>query len=60
MANPTYITCDSCELLSINGTACHEHGCPNARAQWDGEQWIGVRECFECGCDVAEGEPCCE
>lgn len=22
--------CDQCEMLSINGVACHETGCPNA------------------------------
>jgi hypothetical protein len=31
-------------MLSINGVACHEIGCPDA---WKDE----TRECFECGCD---------
>lgn len=26
--NPRW-TCDQCQALSINGTACHELGCPN-------------------------------
>lgn len=34
--------CDSCEMLSINGVACHEIGCPDS---WKGS----VRECNECG-----------
>lgn len=29
--------CDQCEMVSINGVACHETGCPNSRAKWDGE-----------------------
>lgn len=33
--------CDSCEMLSINGLACHETGCPEA--------WVEPRECRECG-----------
>ncbi len=24
--------CSQCEAAVINGVACHEHGCPNARA----------------------------
>lgn len=35
-------SCDSCELLRINGVICHETGCPDA---WKDE----VRECLECG-----------
>lgn len=23
--------CDQCVMVRINGVACHEHGCPNAR-----------------------------
>lgn len=35
--------CKSCEMISINGVACHETGCPDA--------WMtGTIECFECGC----------
>lgn len=34
--------CDSCQVISINGLACHETGCPDA--------WKGVgRSCKECG-----------
>lgn len=36
--------CDSCVPAMVNGTLCHEHGCPDA---WRDS----VRECFECGCD---------
>ncbi len=35
-------TCESCEILSINGVRCHEHGCPDA---WRDE----TRECLFCG-----------
>lgn len=35
-------SCDSCQLLRINGVVCHEPGCTEA---WQDE----VRECKECG-----------
>ncbi len=58
---PQPIHCDQCEMLSINGVACHESGCPNQGARWDIEQqtWIKQRECFECGCTVDADDPCC-
>jgi hypothetical protein len=61
MAETKAITCNSCEMLSINGCATHEHGCPNTNARWDSlhGEWVRVRECFECGCGVEEGEICC-
>ncbi len=35
-------SCDSCQMLSINGRPCHETGCPAS--------WRDVtKECFECG-----------
>lgn len=34
--------CESCKALVVNGTLCHETGCPNA---WKYE----ARECKECG-----------
>ena len=34
--------CQSCEVLTINGVACHEIGCPDAWRDSD-------RECRECG-----------
>ena len=54
--------CDQCEMLSINGVACHETGCPNSRdPRYDAENetWIKTRECFECGCTVDADDPCC-
>lgn len=51
--------CDQCEMLSINGLPCHESGCPNMRARWDGERWIKQRKCGECGCTVDASDPCC-
>lgn len=50
--------CDQCEMLSINGVPCHETGCPNARKQWDGEQWRAVFNCRECGCQNYVGDAC--
>jgi len=53
------ITCDQCQLLSINGMACHELDCPNSRARWIDGEWVRVRTCFECGCKVRADETCC-
>ena len=54
------VSCDQCNMLSINGVACHEHGCPNSRKTWvaDRQEWVRFVECFECGCDVEVGESC--
>jgi hypothetical protein len=30
------VRCSQCEALVINGVACHERGCPNARKKNDG------------------------
>jgi hypothetical protein len=46
-------------MLNINGHACHETGCPNARKEWDGYEWVKVYECPECGSTVRESETCC-
>jgi len=54
------VSCDQCNMLSINGVPCHEHGCPNSGAQWNPETqgWNKTYECRECGDDVPEGETC--
>lgn len=52
------ISCDQCQMLSINGMACHEHGCPNSSKVWEQGEWVKYRECRECGCDVRDGEQC--
>jgi len=36
--------CDGCSPSTINGTICHEAGCPEAWRDYS-------RECRECGCD---------
>lgn len=53
--------CDQCEMMQINGVPCHETGCPNMGARWDAENgaWVKQRECFECGMEVDEDDPCC-
>lgn len=38
----TLLRCDSCQMISINGIACHETGCKEA---WRDE----TRECAWCG-----------
>lgn len=33
--------CDQCEPMMINGTFCHEIGCPNSKKIWDEEEgWV--------------------
>lgn len=56
------VRCDQCEMLSINGRACHEMGCPNRDARWDAEsgQWVRQYTCFECGCKADNGTVCCD
>lgn len=55
------VYCDQCEMLSINGVACHETGCPNMGSRFDQESqaWIKQRKCFDCGCTVDRDDPCC-
>jgi hypothetical protein len=54
------LRCDQCEMLSINGVACHETGCPNSGKTWmeDRQEWVRFVECFYCGCEVETGEEC--
>jgi hypothetical protein len=54
--------CDQCEMVSINGVACHETGCPNAHSRWDADhdEWVKQRECRECGSVVDADARCCE
>lgn len=61
MSKQVRVRCDQCKMLSINGVACHELGCPNMGARWDkeNEQWIRQRKCFECGCTVDRDANCC-
>lgn len=58
IAPPAAVTCDQCELLSINGTTCHETGCPNQGKKWIDGEWVGFYACFHCGCETREGETC--
>lgn len=53
--------CDQCQALMINGTYCHELGCPNMNARWDVEEqeWVKQWTCDECGNKVDVGEQCC-
>ena len=54
--------CDQCEMVSINGLACHEHNCPNADSRWDTNthEWVRQRDCFVCGCECDYDAPCCD
>jgi len=56
------VRCDQCEMLSINGVACHERGCPNANARYDREhdEWVKQRKCFTCGSAVDHDDLCCD
>jgi hypothetical protein len=51
--------CDQCQMLSINGTPCHESGCPNMSKVYEDGEWVKYFECRECGADVRQGE-CCD
>ena len=45
------VYCEQCQALSINGVACHETGCPNARHECKGcNTLIPMRQkyCEEC------------
>ena len=54
--------CDQCNMLSINGHACHEHGCPNSGKRFDPErdEWVAQRRCFVCGYARDADSACCE
>lgn len=52
--------CNQCQMLSINGIACHETGCPNFRKVWRDGEWITLLRCYECGDLIEPGEICCE
>ena len=56
------LNCDHCEMLSINGIACHERGCPMICARWDAESesWIKQRVCVICGYSRDADDPCCD
>jgi len=50
--------CNQCEMLTINGVACHETGCPNTprECKWCGETFTpaGFRsQCCSHSCDVS-------
>ena len=53
------ISCDQCQMLSINRVACHETGCPNSHKTWVSgrREWVLYHECRECG-DVVEDGVC--
>ncbi len=40
----THCGCDGCRPATVNGTLCHEHGCPDAFRDHPAE-------CKECGCE---------
>ena len=46
----TTIGCDQCDVLSINGVACHETGCPNGWCNPVTGKGYAI-ECCKCGCD---------
>jgi hypothetical protein len=52
--------CDQCEALMINGTFCHETGCPNQRKTFVAErgEWVLFVACRDCGYSVESGTAC--
>lgn len=51
--------CDQCEAAMINGVFCHETGCANSKKTYEDGEWVKYVTCYECGCEVPEGEFCC-
>lgn len=52
---PNFITCNSCQLVRINGVVCHETGCPESwRDPVTGKGY--PVPCFQCGCDFEPEE----
>jgi len=37
------VHCDQCQMLVINGVACHETGCPNMGARWDVDAGVWIK-----------------
>jgi hypothetical protein len=52
------IKCDQCNAMMINGTFCHETGCPNSKKKKEDGEWVRYIDCYECGYPVKEGEVC--
>jgi len=52
--------CGECQMLSINGHACHETGCPNSRKTWVPErgEWVRYVTCRVCDSEIEEGTVC--
>jgi len=54
--------CDNCEVVTINGVATHEIGCPNSWIHpFTGKPY--EKECEECGLDFeprSRFDPICE
>lgn len=45
------VKCSQCEALVINGTPCHEHGCPHEMHECHGCNALvprGVKYCDDC------------
>jgi hypothetical protein len=53
--------CPECDMISINGIACHEIGCPNARKRYEPAEdiWITQQVCSTCGFQTDYNVPCC-
>ena len=53
-ATRTRVTCDSCDVLVINGHVCHEQGCPdrwrhtNRACKWCGQGFKPEERWQEC------------
>jgi len=61
LGQSTYISCDSCQAIIIQGVFCHESGCPNAwrdksrECKWCGsiftpkerDQWFCDEDCYQ-------------
>jgi hypothetical protein len=58
------VTCDSCQMLRINGHPSHEHGCPDAwrddsrECKWCGQEFTPESRRQDC-CSEDCAEPYC-
>lgn len=53
--------CNQCEVMTINGVLCHEHGCPDAWKDYKREcAWCGQEFTPEDKDQICCGDECAE
>lgn len=56
----TKLGCNQCNAGMVDGSFCHQPGCPNTGKTWVAEcgQWIAFQVCSECNSIIALGQSC--